>query len=79
MKENVTKATFVTDHRSIPISLYNVTYGEVTGLPEPEDGVLYIVSMMVLEACRREDLIAPVDMVRDNTGRIIGCRGFRIL
>ena len=37
----------------------SVTYGEVTGLPEPEPGVKLIVSAMVLSASDRDDLVAP--------------------
>ena len=36
-----------------------VVYGEVSGLPEPQDGVLFIVSAMVLAASSRTDLVAP--------------------
>lgn len=39
----------------------SVSYGEVTNLPEPSDGVLYIVSALVLDAMKgiRTDLVAP--------------------
>lgn len=36
-----------------------VEYGEVQGIPEPEEGVFYIVNMLVLERSNRTDLIAP--------------------
>lgn len=56
-----------------------VEYGEVEGLPEPEDGVLLIVSAMVLAASDRPDLVAPAtghpDCVR-NEGRIVSVPGF---
>ena len=36
------------------------TFGEVEGLPEPQENTLYIVSGMVLSACKdRNDLVAP--------------------
>ena len=36
------------------------TFGAVEGLPEPQEGTLYIVSGMVLSACKdRNDLVAP--------------------
>ena len=39
---------------------YSVVYGEVTGLPELQDGVRYIVSGMVASACKgRHDLLVP--------------------
>jgi len=65
--------------RKVP--MYRVRYGEVTGLPEPQEGAIYIVSIMVLQACKdRNDLIAPDtgpgSVVRDENGRIIGVKAF---
>jgi hypothetical protein len=52
--------------------------GKVEGLPEPEDGVLLIVSRMVLDASDRRDLAAPDtgpgSVVRDAEGRITGVK-----
>lgn len=51
------------------------TTGEVEGLPESEDGTMYIVSRMVFEASDRFDLLVPdtgKTAVRDNNGRILG-------
>jgi hypothetical protein len=36
-----------------------VTYGDVTGLPSRQEGVMLIVSAMVLSASERDDLVAP--------------------
>lgn len=58
-----------------------VVYGEPQGLPDPKEGVLYIVSAMVLSAMagRRDDLVAPAtghpDTVRVE-GRIQSVPGF---
>lgn len=47
-----------------------VVYGELTGVPAPQDGVFYIVSAMVLAASDRTDLVAPAtghpQCVREN-------------
>lgn len=40
----------------------------------PQIGVAFIVSMMVAQAAMREDFLVPDDLVRDENGRIIGCR-----
>lgn len=49
--------------------------GQVTGLPGPEEDTLLIVSQMVAEALpRRADLVFPHDSVRDEQGRVVGCR-----
>lgn len=57
-------------------------FGDITGLPEPADGVLYIVSALVLTAAKsvgRTDCVAPAtghpDCVR-NEGFIVSVPGF---
>lgn len=40
----------------------DVTYGDITGLPEPQAGTYYIVSALVLAAAKakgRQDCVAP--------------------
>lgn len=50
------------------------TLGDVTGLPEQEDGVFYIVSLAVAMAARRPDVLAIGESIRDEKGNIIGCK-----
>jgi len=60
------------------IQSYRTTFGEVEGLPEQQIGVFYIVSGLVLSALpNRKDLLAPGELARDESGRAIGCKGFR--
>ena len=54
---------------------------DIDGLPEPVDGTLYIVSSIVLDACRkigRTDCIAPDTdkAMRNEQGHIISVPGF---
>jgi hypothetical protein len=65
------------------VPVVSTTYGEITGLPEQQlqqDGtpaVYYIVSSLVVQAAKRDgrrDLLFPTDMVRDEKGRLIGCK-----
>ncbi len=50
-------------------------YGEVENLPAPEDGVVYVVSSLVAQRCKdRADVFIPNESVRDEQGRIVGCR-----
>ena len=57
----------------VPIT--KTVFGEVEGLPEETDGVLFIVSRMVQSAAsERHDLLVPGLQVRDADGRIVGCR-----
>ena len=43
-------------------------------LPPVQPGVFYIVSLAVAQVARREDLLVPDDLVRDERGQVIGCR-----
>ena len=52
-------------------------WGEVANLPEPVEGVVLLVSGMVAQAVPREDVVSPGELVRDEQGRPIGCRGLR--
>ena len=57
----------------IPITT-NV-YGEVEGLPDPEDDTILIVSALVAgRVPHRTDVYIPNEAVRDDKGRIIGCK-----
>lgn len=61
------------------IPLFSKTFGEVVGLPDPQEGILFIVSGLVKAACpNRADLLVPTKLVRDEKGNIIGCQGFAI-
>lgn len=55
-------------------------FGEVEGLPEKEEGVYIIVSLLVLQASDRDDLVAPAsghpECIRDEKGRIVSVPGF---
>jgi hypothetical protein len=64
------------------IPMVRNTMGEVVGLPGPVDGVVYIVSFLVCQACPdRADLVAPDttpdSVVRDENGRIVGVKRFQ--
>lgn len=53
-----------------------VVKSKVIGLPEPVFGVVWIVSAMVREACPdRKDLASPGELIRDEKGNPIGCKG----
>jgi len=57
------------------VSLKYPNWGFVQGLPDPVDGVMYIVSAMVRErVVGRTDVASPGDLVRDEKGTVVGCR-----
>ncbi len=77
------KRTKVAEIGGVPV--FRTEYGEVEGLPEPKEGTVYIVSILVLQALRgrRKDVIAPdtspQSVIRDDQGRIKGVRAFTVL
>ena len=62
------------------IPLTHTTFGDVVDLPDKKIDTIYIVSRLVLTACKgiRDDLVVPNDLVRDDQGNIIGCKSFAI-
>lgn len=61
------------------VPLFITEYGEVEDLPEPQEGVIYIVSFLVRQAAsHRRDLASPGDLLRDSEGRPIGCKGLSV-
>ena len=62
-----------------PVKLCRTTYGTVTGLPAPVDGTMYVVSLLVRQACPdRADLCSPGELIRDQAGRVVGCKSFDV-
>lgn len=63
----------VGDVAGIPIS--RTAYGKVEDLPDPEEGVFWIVSALVrTQLPERKDLLSPGQLVRDSEGKVIGCK-----
>lgn len=67
----------VDEINSIPV--VETEFGEVLGLPEPTEGTVFIVSRITVEAARAQglstdDLLVTSGAVRDDQGRIVGCR-----
>ena len=52
------------------------TMGKTEGLPDPAEGVTYLVSALVAEANPgRRDLASPGELIRDAEGKPVGCKG----
>ena len=57
----------------IPVN--QTRFGQVSDLPNPQPDTIYIVSAIVAQAVPdRPDVFIVDDTVRDEQGRIIGCR-----
>ena len=60
------------------IPLTTTVFGEVENLPEPKDGMIYVVSSLVAgRVPDRQDVMIPNQSIRDDKGRIIGCLSIR--
>ena len=67
--------TTITTGEIAGIPVTTTEYGEVVNLPAPEKGTIYIVSSLVAQHCKdRGDVFVPGEQVRDDQGRVIGCR-----
>ena len=56
------------------IPIIRKSFGSVEGLPDPVEGTIYIASALVCQAAKRQDVMSPGDPIRDESGRIIGCK-----
>lgn len=80
----VARCSTVSEHAGTfeGIALASTVYGPVEGLPEPDPGVVLVVSGLVLDhpsTAGRRDLAAPGELVRHPaTGQPTGCRGLRV-
>lgn len=59
----------------VEVPTCRMTYADtVNGLPARTPGTAYIVSRVLARAVPRADVYFPAEEVRDDAGRIIGCR-----
>ena len=59
------------------IPVIRQTFGEVVGLPDPEQDTYFIVSRLVAQAIPlRTDLLVPSQLYRDADGVVVGCLAF---
>jgi hypothetical protein len=49
--------------------------GEIENLPEPQEGVILVVSALVADAAKRGDVMSPGELLRDGEGNIVGAKG----
>lgn len=61
------------------IAVKRQVFGAVQNLPDPQDGTLFLVSLVVAQAANRSDLVSPGAAIRDANGVQIGCDGLSVL
>ena len=57
------------------VEIYETQFGEVEGLPERNGQDLLIVSALVAQRANRPDVYSPGELVRNDAGQVVGCRG----
>ena len=60
------------------IEVFESQVGELTGLPAPQEGVVYVTSLVAKQAAQaagRRDVASPGQLVRGPDGQPVGCRG----
>ena len=61
------------------IPLVTTQFGEVSGLPEAQQKMLYLVSLLVRQVFpHRQDIASPGDMVHTADGQIVGCKNLAV-
>ena len=78
-----TVARVATSYKDVPfyedIPFYSTEFGEIEDLPEPQDDVIYIASLIIASraaAQGRTDVVSPGPLIRDcDTGQPVGCKG----
>lgn len=68
-------------HEIQGIPVFRTTFGEVVGLPDESPDVTYVVSALVRthpDLVGRKDLVSPGELIRDDMGVIVGCKGFAV-
>lgn len=58
------------------VKIFKQEFGDVVDLPEPKDGVMFVVSRLVASAAAgRNDLLVPGALKRNEQGQPVGCIG----
>lgn len=58
------------------IPIFISASGDVTGVPDPQAGKIYLVSALVRLALKgRRDVLSPGELIRNEAGQPVGCRG----
>lgn len=72
----VTTKSEEVEYLGVPVPVIRNRMGEIEGLPPPEEGTVYIVSLIVLAQTKRTDVLAPATgpkdgAIRDAEGKVL--------
>ena len=63
-----------------PIGNFGVSFEEeigIEGLPDPFPNRIYIVSSRVMLAVKRQDVVSPGELIKDEKNDVTVCQGFQ--
>lgn len=67
------KTETIGEFAGVPVT--KSVYSDVVDLPDPQPDTVYVVSSLVAQRCSdRDDVFIPNESVRDEQGRIVGCK-----
>lgn len=64
------------------VDLIEKEFGELEGLPEQEKGTIFVVSIIAAAAAKklgRTDCVVPGEIIRNEEGKITGCKNLAII
>ena len=61
-----------------PVTISKSLFGNPNGVPTPEEDVINVTSMVVAKAVQRLDVTSPGDLVRNDAGAPVGCKGLSL-
>lgn len=59
----------------VQLTVSRPTLGDITGLPEALPNVILVVSALVADAAKRPNVMSPGELIRNDSGTVIGARG----
>lgn len=76
---NIARCATITEPVDVPgcpVPVVRQYFGAVEGLPAPAPETMYVVSMVCAQAVgdSRDDVYIPGEQIRDEDGKIIGCK-----
>jgi len=60
------------------VPIYRTSFGDIEDLPQPKEGIVFVASLIVASraaALGRKDVVSPGTLIRDDSGKPLGCRG----
>ncbi len=62
------------------IPIIKKTFGQIEGLPEPQENTIYVVSLLTAQAVRdRSDVFVIGESIRNEKGQVVGAKSLAVV